>query len=114
MALPYSARRTVSVGTSEVRYLCDVDLPGAFVTRYSFAAADGRPLNCSLLAHDQLEALRAGDDYSTLLSFTGLPAFEMGPFTLADGRYAIVVEQADSSATDPVDVTFEFELLGDA
>lgn len=111
---PLTAERTISLGASEFGYLCDADLDRAFVATYSFAAADGRPLNVSLLPHENLDPLRAGDAYRTHLTFSGLPSFQMGPFTLSAGRYAIVVEQADDSATTPVPVTFGFELLREA
>lgn len=111
---PFSASRTISLEESAVGYLCELDLKRPFVTRYSFAAADGRPLNCYLLPHDELDALRRDESHVTCLSITSLPSFEMGPFKLSTGRYAIVVEQADSSSTGQVDVKGEFELLREA
>lgn len=111
---PYSARRTISLGDSELGYLCDVDLKRPFVTWYSFGAGEDRPLYCYLLPPDQLDRLLAGEAHGTLLTISDLSSFEMGPFTLAEGRYAIVVEQAAQSSTGPVEVTFEFELRREA
>lgn len=111
---PYSARRTISLGDSELGYLCDVDLKRPFVTWYSFGAGEDRPLHCYLLPTDQLDLLLAGEAHRTLLTISDLSSFEMGPFTLAEGRYAIVVEQAAQSSTGPVEVTFEFELRREA
>lgn len=111
---PFSASRTISLEESAVGYLCELDLKRPFVTRYSFAAADGRPLNCYLLPHDELDAFRHDKSHVTCLSITSLPSFEMGPFKLSTGRYAIVVEQADSSSTGQVGVKGEFELLREA
>lgn len=108
MSAPFTDGGTVALGDPVTGYLCDFDLERPSVVRYSFESS-GEALDGYLLPHDDLEAFLDGGDPDTCISLAGLDEFELGPFRLSTGRYALVVE-AVAEAAD-VEVTYTVELL---
>lgn len=110
LALPASRRASVTLTDRQAGHFLSLDAGTRVRTRYTVQADDGTPLNGYLLPMSELEAYRAGEPFTPLVSHTDTTTVELGPFALVTGQYALVVEPAATGASTEPSVTLDLSL----